>query len=115
VSLMRLFVGNLPYSVSETDLQEWFIQAGIPVDNVSVVRDRVSGEARGFGFVEIEDGTVGQRAIEACNGKDLRGRALVVNEARPMERRQGNGFGGGRGAGSRGGGRRDFGGSRNRW
>lgn len=110
---MRLFVGNLPYSVTETELQEFFTEAGIAVDSVNVMRDRFSGEARGFGFVEIQDATVAQRAIEACNGRPLGGRALIVNEARPMERREGAAPGGG---GFRGGNRREGGGGgRNRY
>jgi len=74
------------------------------------MRDRFSGEARGFGFVDINDVAAGQRAIEACNGRDLMGRAVVVNEARPMAAREGGGGGGGRHE-RRGGG----GGGRNRW
>lgn len=115
---MRLFVGNLPYSATEADVESFFTSAGVTVDRVDVVRDRFSGEARGFGFVEINDDAAAQRAIEACNGRDLMGRALVINEARPMTREGGGGGGrGGRGGagGGGGGGRRDFGGSRNRW
>lgn len=113
---MRLFVGNLPYSATEADLESFFGAAGVTVDRVDVVRDRFSGEARGFGFVDISDEASGQHAIEACNGRDLMGRALVINEARPMTREGGGGGGrGGRGGGGGGGGRRDFGGSRNRW
>lgn len=92
---MRLFVGNLPYSATETDLERFFSDAGVTVDSVNVMRDRFSGDARGFGFVEINDGAASQ-AIEACNGRELQGRALVVNEARPMAAREGGG-GGGRG------------------
>jgi len=101
---MRLFVGNLPYSASENDVQSFFEQAGVAPDSVSVVRDRFSGEAKGFGFVEIADHAQATHAIEACNGRDLLGRAVVVNEARPMVPREGGG--GGRG------GNRDFGGDR---
>ncbi len=109
---MRLFIGNLPYSATETELQEFFTEAGITVDSVNVMRDRFSGEARGFGFVEIQDPDMAQRAIQACNGKPLGGRALIVNEARPMERREGTAPGGG----FRGGNRREGGGgSRNRY
>src|SRR5437763_324930 len=72
-----------------------FTQAGITVDSVSLMRDKFSGEARGFGFVQVADGDL-DRAISACNGKPLMGRALVVNEARPTsERGAGRGFGGG--------------------
>jgi RNA recognition motif-containing protein len=107
---MRLFVGNLPYGASESDIETFFAQAGVTVDAVNVMRDRFSGEARGFGFVDINDASAATRAVEACNGRDLMGRALVVNEARPMAAREGGGGGGG-GRERRGGG----GGGRNRW
>ena len=101
---MKLFVGNLPYSATEADITDFFTQAGVTVDSVNVMRDRFTGEARGFGFVEINDDTAANHAIEACNGRDLQGRALVVNEARPMVPREGRGGGGG--------GRREGGGGR---
>ena len=113
--MIKLFVGNLPYSATEADIQNFFAQAGVTVDSVNVMRDRFSGEARGFGFVEINDDTMANHAIEACNGRDLMGRALVVNEARPMAPR-GEGGGGGRGfSKGGGGGNRHGGGERNRW
>ena len=106
---MKLFVGNLPYKATESDLQSFFAEAGVQVDSVNILRDRFSGEARGFGFVEINDDNVANQAVQACNGRNLMGRALVVNEARPPEKRERTG-------GDAGGGRqRDFGGSRNRW
>ena len=101
---MKLFVGNLPYAATEADVTDFFTQAGVTVDSVNVMRDRFTGEARGFGFVEIHDDTAANHAIEACNGRDLLGRALVVNEARPMVPREGGG-GGGRGRREGGGGR----------
>jgi RNA recognition motif-containing protein len=101
---MKLFVGNLPYSATEADITDFFTQAGVSVDSVNVMRDRFTGEARGFGCVEINDDTAANHAIEACNGRDLQGRALVVNEARPMVPREGRGGGGG--------GRREGGGGR---
>ena len=107
--MTKLFVGNLPYKATESDIQAFFAEAGIHVDTVNILRDRFSGEARGFGFVEINDDAVAHQAIETCNGRPLMGRALVVNEARPPERREGS-----QGA-SAGGGQRDFGGSKNRW
>ncbi|MFB3776549.1 MAG: RNA recognition motif domain-containing protein [Bryobacteraceae bacterium] len=112
---MRLYVGNLPYQIAESDLQDWFSQAGVSVDSVSLVRDRFSGEARGFGFVEIENQEAAESAIRACNGKQFMGRAIVVNEARPQAPREGGGGGGGRPRGGGGGGGR--GGSRRppRW
>lgn len=108
---MRLFVGNLPYGASESDIETFFAQAGVTVDAVNVMRDRFSGEARGFGFVDINDANAATKAVEACNGRDLMGRALVVNEARPMAAREGGGGGGGRERRGGGGG----GGGRNRW
>jgi RNA recognition motif-containing protein len=110
---MKLYVGNLPYQAAESDLQDLFTQAGVNVDSVTLVRDRFTGEARGFGFVEVKDED-GELAIRTCNGKQLMGRAVVVNEARPQTQ-QGGGGGGGRprsggggagGGGSRGGPRR---------
>ena len=86
---MKLFVGNLPYSATEADLTDFFSQSGVTVDSVNVMRDRFTGEARGFGFVEISDDSAANRAIESLNGRDLMGRALVVNEARPMVPREG--------------------------
>ncbi len=96
---MKLYVGNLPYQATESDLENWFSQAGISVDSVNVMRDRFSGEARGFGFVEIGNEQDAARAVSSCNGKEFMGRALVVNEARPL-----NAGGGGGGRGPRGGG-----------
>ena len=107
---MKLFVGNLPYSATEADITDFFSQAGVTVDSVNVMRDRFTGEARGFGFVEINDDTAANHAIEACNGRDLMGRATVVNEARPMVPREGHGGGGGRR--ESGGERREGGGGR---
>jgi len=65
---MKLFVGNLPYTATEGDVQNFFTQAGVTVDSVNVMRDRFTGEARGFGFVEISDDGQANHAIEACNG-----------------------------------------------
>src|SRR5580692_9642411 len=109
---MKLFVGNLPYSATEADITDFFTQAGVAVDSVNVMRDRFTGEARGFGFVEINDDGAANRAIEACNGRDLMGRAMVVNEARPMVPREGGGGGGGGRREGGGGGRREGGGGR---
>ncbi|HEX8140989.1 MAG TPA: RNA-binding protein [Pyrinomonadaceae bacterium] len=121
---MKLYVGNLAFQTSSEDLQELFAQAGT-VESASVVEDRETGRSRGFGFVEMASKEEGQKAIEQFNGKELNGRNLNVNEARPREDRgggggRGGGFGGNRGGGGRGGGfggnrgggnRRDFGGS----
>lgn len=91
--MKKLFVGNLPYGANETDVQNFFADAGVNVDSVTVMRDRFTGQARGFGFVEINDDAAAQRAIDGCNNKELMGRAVVVNEARPMAPR-GEGGGG---------------------
>ena len=106
---MKLFVGNLPYSATEADITDFFTQAGVAVDSVNVMRDSFTGEARGFGFVEINDDTAANHAIEACNDRDLMGRAMIVNEARPMVPREGHGGGGGGGRREGGGGRREGG------
>ena len=106
--MTKLFVGNLPYKATEADIQSFFAEAGIQVDTVSILRDRFSGEARGFGFVEIGDDALATQAVQACNGQQLMGRALVVNEARPPERRE-------RSQAASAGQQRDFGGSKNRW
>lgn len=96
----RLYVGNLPYSASEAELQELFARAGT-VDNVRVVRDAVTGRARGFAFVEMTTDQEAQKAATDLNGFEMGGRALTVNEARPKPE---GGFGGGGFAGNRGGG-----------
>jgi RNA recognition motif-containing protein len=92
----KLFVGNLPYAANEQDLQNFFAENGVTIDTVTVMRDRFTGQARGFGFVEINDDAAAQKAVDNCHGKDLLGRVVVVNEARPMAAREAGG-GGGRG------------------
>lgn len=94
--MKKLFVGNLPYAANETDVQNFFADHGVTIDSVTVMRDRFTGQARGFGFVEINDDGAALRAVDACHGKDLMGRTLVVNEARPMTSREGGSGGGGR-------------------
>jgi RNA recognition motif-containing protein len=89
----KLFVGNLPYGANETDVQNFFSGHGVTVDTVTVMRDRFTGQARGFGFVEIQDDAAAQAAVDNCHGKDLMGRTVVVNEARPMASREGAGGG----------------------
>lgn len=107
---MRLYVGNLPFSINEAELRQLFEAHG-PVDSAAVVIDRETGRPRGFGFVEMTNSDDGNKAITAMNGQDVGGRAIVVNEARPREERSGGGGGGGWGGGSRGGGGgRSFGG-----
>ena len=108
---MKLYVGNLSFQTSSDDLQQLFAQAGT-VESASVVEDRETGRSRGFGFVEMSSNDEGQAAIQQFNGKEINGRALTVNEARPREDRGGNrGGGGGRGGyGGGGGGRGGSGG-----
>jgi RNA recognition motif-containing protein len=79
---MKLYVGNLPYSASEADLETWLTENGVAADTVSLVRDRYSGQSRGFGFVEIGDHSEAETAIQNCHGRDFQGRTLVVREAR---------------------------------
>jgi len=99
---VNLYVGNLPYSTTDSDLQQAFSQHGT-VARASVVIDRDTGRSRGFGFVEMPNDDEARKAITAMNGADMDGRALVVNEARPREERPRGGFGGGGGGGGRGG------------
>ena len=87
--MKKLFVGNLQYAANETDVQNFFADHGVTIESVTVMRDRFTGQARGFGFVEISDDGTAQRAVDSCHGKDLMGRTLVVNEARPMTSRDG--------------------------
>jgi len=95
---MKLYVGNLAFQTSSEELQTLFAQAGT-VESVSLIEDRETGRSRGFGFVEMSTKEEGAAAIQQFNGKDLGGRALNVNEARPREDRGGGG--GGRNGGSR--------------
>ena len=82
----KLYVGGLPYSVTEGRLQELFSAHGT-VESANVISDKFTGQSRGFGFVEMSSGGEAQRAIEALNGTQLDGRTLTVNEAKPMARR----------------------------
>jgi RNA recognition motif-containing protein len=96
---VKLFVGNLSFEVRDEDLRSAFAPFG-QIESAAVVRERGSSQSRGFGFVEMPSRTEAQAAIEAMNGKELLGRALSVNEARPMPERTGGG-GGSRGGFSR--------------
>ena len=100
----KLYVGNLPYSFRDSDMEQAFSQFGT-VTSAKVMMERDTGRSKGFGFVEMSSPAEAQAAIQGMNGQQHGGRALVVNEARPMEPRSG-GFGGGGG----GGGGRGFGG-----
>ncbi|OGQ80792.1 MAG: RNA-binding protein [Deltaproteobacteria bacterium RIFCSPLOWO2_12_FULL_60_19] len=106
----KLYVGGLPYSVTEGRLEEIFAEHGT-VQSARVISDKFTGQSRGFGFVEMASGEEAQKAIEALNGTQLDGRTLMVNEARPQEPRPRTGGGGGGGGNRRGGG----GGGRDRW
>ena len=102
--MKKLYVGNLPFQATEEDVGTWFTQAGVSAANITLVRDRFSGQPRGFGFVEVTSDEDADRAVQSLNGQDFMGRNVVVNEARPP--REGGGGGGGRGGfgGGRGGG-----------
>ena len=112
--MTNIFVGNLSYQTTEEELQTAFAAYGA-VERVSIVRDRETGQPRGFAFVEMTNGAEATAAINSLNGQTISGRAIKVNEARPREARPpgggGNRFGGGGGGGGRGsGGRGGYGG-----
>jgi cold-inducible RNA-binding protein len=129
----KLYVGNLPFSATEEQMQEWFAQVGVTPSGVNLIRDRFTGQSRGFAFVEVPNDEDADRAINSLNGQNFGGRNLVVNEARPQAERGGGGsrgggggYGGGRGGhggghggrgggGGRGGDRGDRGDRGNRW
>ncbi len=92
----KLYVGGLPYSVTETQLQELFSQHG-EVRSAKVITDKFTGRSRGFGFVELGSEEEGKKAMEALNGTQLEGRTLIVNEAKEQGDRRGPGGGGGGG------------------
>ena len=106
----KLYVGNLPYSFRDDDMQQAFSQFG-NVTSAKVMMERDTGRSKGFGFVEMGSEAEAQAAIKGMNGQQHGGRALVVNEARPMESRPRTGGGGGYGGGGGGGGGR----GRERW
>jgi len=113
----KLYVGNLPYTITSSDLEKLLGEHG-SVQSVEVISDRATGQSKGFGFVEMASDQDAQAAINALNGQDFNGRALTVNEAKPREARAGGGggYGGGGGGGrsghgSGGGGRGGYGGS----
>jgi RNA recognition motif-containing protein len=117
----KLFVGNLSFQTTENELQDAFAAHGTVVE-ANLMMDRMTGRPRGFGFVTMSTPEEAQKAIDALHGKDLGGRALTVNIARPREERSGGGGGGGGyrgGGGGGGGGRRDYdrggGGGRDRY
>ena len=99
----KLYVGNLPYNVSSSDLEQMFAAFGA-VQSAQVIEDRETGRSKGFGFVEMGSDKDAQAAITGLNGQDHGGRPLTVNEAKPREDRGGGGGGGGGGYGRGGGG-----------
>ncbi|HEY6120134.1 MAG TPA: RNA-binding protein [Pyrinomonadaceae bacterium] len=99
---MKLYVGNLSFQTSSGDLQTLFAQAGT-VESASVVEDRDTGRSRGFAFIEMSSKEEGAAAIAQFDGKEVNGRTLKVNEAKPRENRSGGGAGRGFGGGGRGG------------
>ena len=111
--MKKLYVGNLPFKATEEQVAALFSEIGVQPDSLTLLRDRFTGQPRGFGFAEIRDDAEAEKAVAALNGKDFLGRALVVNEARP-QREGGGGGGGGRGGhgGGGGGGRGGGGGGR---
>jgi len=109
---MKLYVGNLSFDTSNQDLSDMFGAIGTVV-STNIIEDRETGRSRGFGFVEMSSKSEGENAIEQLNGKEVDGRSLKVNEAKPQESRGGGGCGGYKGGGGGSGG--GFGGGRNRW
>jgi len=85
---MNLYVGNLPYKLSESQLQDLFGQHG-EVKSAKIIKDQATGQSKGFGFVEMSSNDGGQQAIQALNGKEVEGRKIIVNEARPPQKKSG--------------------------
>ena len=108
---MKIYVGNMSYEVTEEDLRLELEQYG-QVESATIIKDKRSGQSKGFGFVEMASKAEGQSAIDDLNGKELKGRAIKVNEARPRTESRGSGGGYGGGRGRQGGGRGDKGGGR---
>ena len=111
--MTNIFVGNLSFSTTQDDLHQAFAQYG-SVERVNIVTDRDTGQARGFAFVEMTDRAAAEAAINGLNGRDMNGRTINVNEARPKPQGGGGGGYGGHGGGG-GGGRGGGGGGRNRY
>ncbi len=91
----KLFVGNLPHDISDSELSEFVTNAGFQVASAVVIRDKLTGQSRGFGFVELAEGEDFHRAIGGLSGQSLHGRRLTVNEARPMRTNVSRPYGGG--------------------
>jgi len=99
---MNIFIGSLPYSVKDSDLQEFFEEYG-EVSSARVIKDKMTGRSKGFGFVEMSDEEAAKKAIEELNGAELEGRTIVVNEAQERKSDGGRSFGGNSGGQRRGG------------
>lgn len=111
---MKIYAGNLPYDLSEDELRQEFMAYG-DVKSVTIPADKFSGRPKGFGFIEMESKSEAEAAIEGINGKMIKDRTIVVNEARPRtDNRGGGSFGGRRGGGSSGGRGGGYGGGRQR-
>jgi RNA recognition motif-containing protein len=95
---MKLYMGNLPFRATEEDIQEWFHNSGITADVVTIIRDRMTTEPRGFGFVEINDEAQANTALRVCNGMEMMGRTIVINEAHPVGSGNAGGMRGNRGS-----------------
>jgi cold-inducible RNA-binding protein len=95
---MKLYVGGLAYSINEEELEKTFAEFGT-VTSAAVIKDRDSGQSKGFGFVEMSDDAEAKKAMAELNGKEVSGRSIMVNEARPQEDRRSGGGGGGNGGG----------------
>jgi RNA recognition motif-containing protein len=102
----KLFMGNLPHETTDDELNQFVVNAGFQVASAVVIRDKTTGQSRGFGFIELADGEDMERAIAGLNGQTLQSRRLTVNEARPPRNDFGGGGGGGRRPGGGGGGGR---------
>lgn len=111
---MRIYVGNMPFSMTKEDLHELFAARG-EVVSAEIVTDRETGRHRGFGFVEMGNESDGMTAIEELNGNEIDGRPLNVNQARPRENRRRDNFGGGGGGFNSQRSRSGYGGNNNRW
>jgi len=95
----KLYVGNLDFNTTEDELKSHFEQKGIQTKSINLIKDKYTGRAKGFGFVEVESEEVIQKAVEALDGQELNGRKLTVNKARPPRERSDSGGGGGFGGG----------------
>ncbi|OQY29823.1 MAG: RNA-binding protein [Candidatus Cloacimonetes bacterium 4572_55] len=97
---MNIYMGNLSYEVTEEDLRSAIEEFG-QIESITIIKDKYSGQSKGFGFVEMSSKSEGQAVIDGLNGRELKGRALNVNEARPRTENRGGGRGGGYGGGRR--------------